>query len=281
MSSFRDKLAAAVAAHDSLLCVGLDPVPRQLPAGIRRDAVGVAEFNRRLVEATADLVCCYKPNLAFYLALGGAGWDALAATLEAVPEPVPVLVDAKVGDIGSTAERWAHTLFAELGADAATVNPYMGADAVAPFLAHATRGVFLVCLTSNPGSADFARLGVEGGGALYERVARRAVEWNGAHGNLGLVVGATRWEAMAGLRRIAPDLPFLVPGVGAQGGDVEGAVAGGLRADGAGLLVSASRAVMHASTGADFAEAARAAALALRDQINAGRKGFRGVAQAG
>lgn len=277
MKSFADKLAAAVAANDSLVCVGLDPVPERMPEGIAKDAQGILEFNRRLVEATADLVCCYKPNLAFYGALGRQGWDVLAATIEAVLDPVPVLIDAKAGDIGSTAQRWAHMLFVELGADAITVTPYMGTDAVTPFTSHGDRGVFLVCLTSNPGAADLERLCVDDGQAVYEHVARKALAWN-ENGNCGLVVGATRAESMAGLRRLAPDLPFLVPGVGAQGGDVAGSVSSGLRADGAGLLVSTSRGVMHASAGADFAVAAREAAAALREQINEIR---RGVAQPG
>lgn len=277
MSTFAERLSRAVAAHDSLLCVGLDPVPERLPAGLARDASGVLEFNRCLVEATADLVCCFKPNLAFYAALGAGGWEALAATIEAVPDPVPVVVDAKCGDIGPVAGRWAHAIFTELGADAVTVTPYMGSDAVLPFTRHADRGVFLVCLTSNPGAADFEAAAVEGGGRLWQRVARRALEWNAEHGNCGLVVGATRAESMAGLRRLAPELPFLVPGVGAQGGDLAGSVAGGLRSDGAGLLINASRSVMHASEGADFAEAARAEADRLRREINR----VRGVAQSG
>ena len=277
MSTFADRLSKSVAANDSLLCVGLDPVPERLPAGLPRDSSGVLEFNRLLVEATADLVCCYKPNLAFYGALGSAGWDVLAATIEAVPDPVPVIVDAKCGDIGPVAGRWARMIFDELGADAVTVTPYMGHDAVLPFTSRADRGVFLVCLTSNPGADDFEGLAIEGGGRLWEQVARRALEWNAEHGNCGLVAGATRAGSMAGLRRLAPDLPFLVPGVGAQGGDLAGSVAAGLRKDGAGLLINASRSVMHASGGADFAEAARAEAQALRREINR----VRGVAQSG
>ncbi|MFH1568034.1 MAG: orotidine-5'-phosphate decarboxylase [Gemmatimonadota bacterium] len=263
---FESLLAQAVQANRSLLCVGLDPVPERLPEHLRAAADPVLEFNRGLIEATADLVCAYKPNFAFYGALGRGGWDTLKATIEAVPGGLPVIVDAKVGDIGSTAERYARMFFDELGADALTVNPYMGRDAVAPFLGHAGRGVFLLCLTSNPGADDFEKQPA-GEERLYERVARKAVEW-GAGASCGLVVGATQPGAIAGLRALAPELPFLVPGVGAQGGDLEAAVGQGKRADGAGVLINASRAVTYASGGRDYADAARAAALSLRDQIN-------------
>ena len=281
MNTFGDRLASAVERHDSLVCVGLDPVPERLPAGISRDADGIVEFNRALIEATADLACCFKPNFAFYGALGGRGVDALQQTIDAVPDDVPVLLDCKAGDIGSTAERWAHMAFVELGAHAITVNPYMGSDAVAPFLDYGDKGIFVLCHTSNPGAADFQRLSVDGATPLYEHVARETLEWNQAHGNCGLVVGATQAGSMARLRQLAPDLPFLVPGVGSQGGDLEGAIGDGLRADGAGLLINASRSIIFASDGADFAEAARAAAAELRRQINAVREMVRGVAQSG
>jgi orotidine-5'-phosphate decarboxylase len=163
-------------------------------------------------------------------------------------------------------------LFGELGADAVTVTPYMGTDAVTPFTSYSDRGVFLVCLTSNPGADDVERLSVEGGETVYEQVARKALEWNAEHGNCGLVVGATQAESMAGLRSLAPDLPFLVPGIGAQGGDLATSLTCGLRTDGAGVLISTSRAVMHASQSTDFADAARVATLELRDQVNEVRR---------
>ncbi|HJP29686.1 MAG: orotidine-5'-phosphate decarboxylase [Candidatus Latescibacteria bacterium] len=271
MTSFHEQLSAAVERNDSLVCVGLDPVPERLPAGIARDPEGIVAFNRGLIEATADLACCYKPNFPFYGAFGARGVEALQQTIDAVPDGVPVILDCKVGDIGSTAERWAHMIFDELGADAVTVNPYMGADALAPFLAYENRGIFVLCHTSNPGAADFQRLPLDGS-PLYEEVARRTVEWNEAHSNCGLVVGATQAGCMARVRQLAPDLPFLVPGVGSQGGDLESAVGDGLKADGTGVLVNASRSIIFASSGDDFAEAARAATVALRDQINSTRQ---------
>ena len=279
MSTFRERLAVAIERHDSLVCVGLDPVPERLPQGISRDADGIVEFNRRLIEATADLACCFKPNFPFYGALGARGVEALQQTIDAVPDEVPVLLDCKMGDIGSTAERWAHMAFAELGADAVVINPYMGSDAVAPFLECGDKGIFVLCHTSNPGAADFERLPVEGS-PLYEHVALKALEWNRAHGNCGLVVGATQAGSMARLRQLAPHLPFLVPGVGSQGGDLEGAVSDGLCADGSGVLINASRSIIFASDGADFTEAARRATEGLRNQINAVRQA-RGVAQSG
>ena len=266
---FVDKLAAAVAQNDSLLCVGLDPTPDRLPQAVRSERDPILSFNRAIIDATADLVCAYKPNYAFYGALGRVGWDTLRATLDYIPSHVPAIIDAKVGDIGSTAERYAHMFFKELGADALTVNPYMGRDAVAPFLEDADRAIFLVCLTSNPGADDFEKQRV-GGDQLFELVARKAVDWN-VQGNCGLVVGATQPEAIAGLRSLVPDQPFLIPGVGAQGGDLRAAVCGGQCADGTGVLINASRAITYASPNPDFAEAARAAASQLRTDINSCR----------
>jgi orotidine-5'-phosphate decarboxylase len=267
VTTFATKLDAAVERHDSLVCIGLDPVVERLPEGISRDAAGLAEFNRRLIEATADLACCYKPNFPFYGSLGPAGFEALQQTIDAVPDDVPVLLDCKVGDIGSTADRWAAMVFDELGADAITVNPYMGTDAVAPFLDYAERGVFVICHTSNPGAADLQRSDIDGA-PLYEHVLRLVQGWNETHGNCGIVMGATQAGSMARLRQLAPQMPFLVPGVGSQGGDLQGAVTDGLRADGAGLLINSSRGISFASSGADFADAARAAAQQLRQEIN-------------
>ena len=264
--SFSEKLTAAAASNNSLVCIGLDPLPERLPESVQASDLPVFEFNRQIIDATADLVCAYKPNFAFYGALGVAGWQALKATIEHIPRDIPVIVDAKVGDIGSTSERYAAMVFDELQADAVTVNAYMGADAVAPFLSYESKGTFLLCLTSNPGADDLERCALSDGQRVYERVAAKAVAWNSA-GNCGLVVGATQSDSMRAIREIAPELPFLVPGVGAQGGDVEQTVRAATRADGYGVLISTSRSVLYASAD-DFATAAREAAAALRDRIN-------------
>ncbi len=256
--TFREKLKGAAQQNNSLLCVGLDPHPDNLPQSVRGKDNPVLYFNRCLIDATADLVCVYKPNFAFYGALGPRAWETLKGTLEHVPQHVPILLDAKVGDIGSTADRYAAMFFDELGADALTVTPYMGEDAVAPFIAYQEKGVFLVCLTSNPGADDFEKQMV-GDAPLYTQVARKAVQWNAA-GNCGLVVGATQPEHIQDLRSLAPDMPFLIPGIGAQGGDLATAVGCGQDAQGGGILVSSSRGIMHASDGDDFAAAARQAA---------------------
>jgi orotidine-5'-phosphate decarboxylase len=271
VTRFVDKLTAAVQRNDSLVCVGLDIDAARVPARVRQRQDWIAHFNAGIVEATADLVCCYKPNLGFYEALGAPGWDGLRRTLAIVPPDVPVLLDAKRGDIGSTAQAYARALFDDLGGDAATVNPYMGFDAVEPFLAYHDRGVFVLCKTSNPGASDFQDLVCEVDGRrgpLYEHVARAAVRWN-THGNLGLVVGATQPGAFRAVRAAAPGVPLLVPGVGAQGGDLAMAVNEGLDAHGAGLLVASSRAIVYASSDDDWQAAARAATIALRNAINA------------
>jgi orotidine-5'-phosphate decarboxylase len=266
--TFREKLEAATARNGSLLCVGLDPDPARLPV----DDVG--EFNRAIVEATADLVCAYKPNLAFYEALGEEGYAALRKTLEAIPPHIPTIADGKRGDIGNTARAYARAVFDVLGFDAVTVNPYLGGDSLEPFIEREDRGVFVLCRTSNPGAADIQDLAVASDGGsrpLYEVLAELARDWN-TRGNVGLVTGATYPEELRRVRELCPEMVLLVPGVGAQAGDLAAAVRGGVDARGGGMLVNASRGVLYASKGADFAEAAREAARALRDEIEQHRQ---------
>jgi orotidine-5'-phosphate decarboxylase len=267
--TFRAKLEAAWERSGSLLCIGLDPDPSAMPLE------DVAAFNIAIIEATSDLVCAYKPNVAFYEALGPErGYAALRKTLAAVPPHVITLADAKRGDVEHTARAYVRALFDDLGFDAATVNPYLGADSVTPWVERPEHGAFVVCRTSNPGAPDFQDVPVDADGArrpLFELVAERASAWS-RHRNVGLVAGATYPEEMAGLRTLQPDMPFLVPGVGAQGGSLAAAVRAGVDASGRGLLVSASRGVTYASRGSDFADAARREALRLRDEINAVRR---------
>ena len=266
---FFAKLREAIQRNHSFLCVGLDPDPARLPEG------DVAAFNRAIVEATADLVCVYKPNLAFYEALGPQGMEVLQRTLEAIPKGIPVIADAKRGDIGSTAEAYARALFDVYGFDAATVNPYLGGDALSPFLERADKGVFVLCRTSNPGGADLQdRLIAADGHArpLYEVVAELARDkWN-VHGNVGLVVGATYPEELGRIRQLCPDMTFLLPGVGAQGADVAAAVRNALDEGGGGFIITSSRQILYASSGRDYAQAARRVAKALRDEINRQRE---------
>lgn len=259
----------------SLLCVGLDPEVARLPAAVAGNTVGerIVAFNRAIVAATSDLVCAYKPNSAFYEAYGPEGMEALRQTIALIHEQapdVPVLLDAKRGDMANTSSAYAHAVFDVYGADAVTVQPYQGHEALVPFLERAERGVFVLCRTSNPGAAELQDLLVEGE-PLYLHLARRVASvWN-AGGNCGLVVGATWPDELRAIRAAAPNLPILVPGVGAQGGDLEASVRAGVDARGRGLLVSASRSVLYASADEDFADAARREALRLRDAINLAR----------
>ncbi|MCX7623736.1 MAG: orotidine-5'-phosphate decarboxylase [Thermomicrobium sp.] len=266
--SFRQRLEQAIARHRSLLCIGLDPDPARFPEGIASDAAGIVAFNRAIVEATADLVCAYKPNLAFYLSLGAAGIEALARTRELVPPEIPVILDAKLGDIASTSAAYARAVFETLGFDAVTVHPYLGSEALEPFFAYRDRGVFVLVRTSNPGAVEFQDVPVgDAGDPLYLWLADRVREWNERFGNAGVVVGATYPVDLALVRQRCPDLPLLAPGVGAQGGDLEEAVRAGLGEGTGPLLVTVSRAVLYASRGSDFALAARAAAQELRERI--------------
>jgi len=266
--TFMQSLRSAWQRNDSLVCVGLDPEPARFPACFVGDDDAVFGFCRAIVDATADLVCAFKPQIAHFAALGAE--DALTrliAHVHATHPGVPVILDAKRGDIGSTAKNYAIEAFDRYGADAVTVNPYLGGDSLAPFLDRADKGVVILCRTSNPGAADLQDLLVDGR-PLYQHVAAKAArEWN-ANGNCLLVTGATWPEQLGDVRAIVGAMPLLVPGVGAQGGDVEAVVRNGRDAEGAGLLVSSSRAILYAGDGTDFADAARAATQSLRDAIN-------------
>jgi len=267
-AGFIARVYAAAERNQSLVCVGLDPEPEKFPASLRGRPRAILEFNRRIVDATADYACCFKPQFAHYAALSAE--DQLLDTIRFIHEEhpgIPVILDSKRGDIGNTAEKYAQEAFVRYGADAVTVNPYMGGDTVAAYLKWTDRGVVVLCRTSNPGARDFQDLQVDGK-RLYRIVAERvAQQWNGA-GNCLLVVGATWPQELAEIRAVVGDMPLLVPGIGAQGGDVEAAVKAGRTTDGRGLLINSSRGILYASSGEDFADAARAAAQALRDEIN-------------
>lgn len=263
--NFSGLLASTQKTTNSLLCVGLDTDPARLPAAFRGEDA-VTDFNRRIIEATGDLVCAYKLNLAFYEAAGERGWSMLRRTLACIPETVITIGDAKRGDIGNSAAMYARALLTDLGFRATTVNPYMGFDSVEPFLRDPERGAFVLAVTSNPGAKDFQYLKV-GTGRLYERVIRRVQSWN-MNGNCGLVVGATRPAELRRIRAMVPDMPILIPGIGAQGGDLKSAVRNGCTRDGLLALINASRSILYASSGEDFADAARREAAKLRDDIN-------------
>ncbi len=245
-ASFFEMLAARARKIDSLLCVGLDPHPADLP---EPSAAAAEAFCRRLIDATHDLALAYKPNAAFFEVYGAAGWQALKEVIDVIPEGIPVVLDAKRGDIASTADAYAEAIFGTLAADAVTINPYLGYDSLRPFLRQPQHGVFLLCKTSNPGSMDLQDLSLVCQGQpmrLYEKVAALAQEWN-EQDNLGLVVGATHPDALRRVRKAAPDLWFLTPGVGAQGGDLQEALQAGLRSDGLGMLIPVSRAISRAA----------------------------------
>ncbi len=291
---FLDLLDCAIAKHDSLLCVGLDPELEKLPEHLRRLPApeAVVAFNRGIIDATADLVACYKPNLAFYEALGPAGLEALRQTVAMIPPGLVALADAKRGDVENTMRLYARALFDVYGFHAATVSPYLGQDALEPFLARPEKGVFVLCRTSNPGAGEIVNLSIAGGptagaheprGALttgtdgagdnegrrplFLAVAERVRAWN-ERKNAGLVVGATFPRELAQVRAACPDLPILLPGIGAQQGNLEESVRGGLDGRRRGLLVAVARQVLYASSGADFAAAARRVASDLRERIN-------------
>ncbi|USE36172.1 orotidine-5'-phosphate decarboxylase [Endozoicomonas sp. SCSIO W0465] len=270
---FIDRVQAAMEKNNSLLCVGLDPSPERFPLSIQAMEKPIFEFNKAIIDATADLVCSYKPQAAYYHACGAE--DQLAMTINYIhaqyPD-IPVILDSKRGDIGSTASQYAIEAFERYQADAVTVNPYMGIDTIEPFSSYADKGTVVLCRTSNPGAAAIQNLPVlqaNGDTAmLYEVIARMCQEqWN-ENNNILLVVGATNPEELKRIREITGDMTFLVPGLGAQGGDVEATVKNGLNSEGKGIIVNSSRGIIYASGGDDFAKAARGAAIELRDQVN-------------
>ena len=268
VESFDAALRAAWARSGSLLCVGLDPDTDRMPRHLAGVPNAILNFCSAIVDATADLVCAFKPQIAYFAAQRAeAQLEALIDHIHTRHPGIPVILDAKRGDIGATAQQYAREAFERYRADAVTVNPYMGLDSIEPWLEHPGRGVILLCRTSNPGGADLQALDV-GGERLYERVARLAAgPWNRS-GQLGLVVGATVPEELARVRQLAPQLPLLVPGIGAQGGDIEATVRAGQTVDGLGMMINSSRAILYASLAEDFAQAARRAALDTRDAIN-------------
>jgi len=271
MSGFVEQLTRAWKRSDSLACVGLDPDIERLPRHIAAQPSPIFHFNKAIIDATADLVCAYKPQFAHYAACEAE--DQLERTIEYIHQAhpgVPVILDAKRGDVGHTAERYAIEAFGRYGADAVTVNPYLGSDALEPFLRHADKGVVILCRTSNPGARDLQDRMI-GARKLYQVVAELAAQrWN-SRGNCLLVVGATCPGELAEVRALVGDMPLLVPGVGAQRGEVAQVVQSGATAQGTGLIISSSRAILYASSGEDFAGAARAATQQLRGEINSSR----------
>ena len=270
---FMQSLHQSWQRNHSLVCVGLDPEPAKFPAHLRDQPDAVYTFCRAIVDATADLVCAYKPQIAHFAALRAEdALERLIAHIHQAHPGIPVILDAKRGDIGSTAQHYATEAFERYQADAVTLNPYLGRDSIQPFLDRADKGVILLCHTSNPGAADLQDLIVESTDGqrlpLYQHLARTiARDWNG-NGNCALVTGATWPEQLAQVRALVGDMPLLVPGIGAQGGDVEAVLRHGRTANGTGLMISSSRAILYAGNGEDFAAAARQAAETLREQIN-------------
>ena len=278
--TFIEMLGAAEVRNRSMLCVGLDPDPPRFPGAFKGDASRIFDFCAAIVEATADTVIAFKPQIAYFAAHRAEDQlERLMAHMKRVAPQVPVILDAKRGDIGSTAEQYAIEAFERYGADAVTLSPFMGFDSVQPYLKRHGKGAFLLCRTSNPGGDDLQNqrlASVDGQPLLYEHVARLAQgPWN-LNGQLGLVVGATYPDQIARVRELAPTLPLLIPGVGAQGGDALATVRAGLRSDAAGMttgavIVNSSRAILYASSGEDFAAAARREAVRTRDVLAAAR----------
>lgn len=264
---FVEMLKARWGTADTLLCVGLDPDPGRFPERLLRSPDSIYQFCTSIVDATADFVCAFKPQIAYFASASAEdALQRLIAYIRATHPAIPVILDAKRGDMASTAQHYAREVFERYDAHAVTLSPYLGFDSIEPYLAYADRGVFLLCRTSNAGGDDLQMLQVEGE-RLYERVARLSVGWNRGS-QVGLVVGATYPRELARVRALVGEMPLLVPGIGAQGGDVEGSVKAGQTADGAGIVVNSSRAIIYASGNDDFAEAARHAAQKARDEIN-------------
>lgn len=270
MKTFREKLDAIVAKHNSLLCVGLDSDVDKVPKHILSGEHPQTTFNTAIVDATAHLVCAFKPNMAFYESRGLPGMEAIKRTCDYIRQTypdIPIILDAKRADIGNTNDGYAKFVFDYLGVDAITLHPYLGREALAPFLSRKDKGCIILCRTSNSGAREFQDLAVEGK-PLYQRVAENvSTTWN-TNGNCALVVGATYPTELAIVRHIVGDMPILIPGIGAQGGDVEKTVKAGIDRSDKNAIINVSRSIIFASSGEDFAEKAREEAQKLRDQIN-------------
>lgn len=273
LNTFNQQLQSAWASQGSMLCVGFDPDPKRLPSSLQGNAEGIYEFCRDIADATADLVCAFKPQFAYFASQRAeAQLEKLIKHLKDKYPHIPVILDSKRGDIGSTADHYALEAFDRYGADAVTVNPYMGFDTIEPYLKHAGKGVIVLCRTSNPGGSDLQFLNVAPNGEpLYLHVAKLAAQqWNSPD-QISLVVGATFPEEIAKVRAIVGDMPLLIPGIGAQGGDIDATVSAGkiTGKPGTGMIINSSRAILYASSGADFAEAARVVAMSTRDALRA------------
>lgn len=271
-----EKLLAAQETNKSLICLGLDLDPKKMPGDYGASSKGMFEFAHRIIDATADQVCAYKPNLAFFESLGSEGVSLLRLLIERIPKTIPVIADGKRGDIANTAQAYASFIFDYLRADWATVNPYMGQDSIAPFTAHKEKGMFALCLTSNPGSRDFQHAPVDGR-PLYQLVAQRIAEWD-TNRNSGLVVGATHPDQLREIRQLAGEMPLLIPGVGAQGGSLQDAAVFGTDGFRLPAVINVSRSVLYASNDKDFAARARSELIMLNNQVAALQKGETGEA---
>ncbi len=274
-NTFNQQLQSAWASQGSMLCVGFDPDPKRLPSALQGKPEGIFEFCREIADATADLVCSFKPQFAYFASQRAeAQLEKLIGHLKDKYPHIPVILDSKRGDIGSTADHYALEAFERYGADAVTVNPYMGFDTIEPYLKHAGKGVIVLCRTSNPGGSDLQFLNVALGGPLYLHVAKLASQqWNSS-GQISLVVGATFPEEIAKVRAIVGDMPLLIPGIGAQGGDIDATVQAGCiaGAPGTGMIINSSRAILYASSGSNFAQAARDVAQSTRDALRSATK---------
>jgi len=269
VNDFFERVRKAFERNESCLCVGLDPVIERIPDSIRNSEEPLFDFLAPIIDTTAELVCAYKPNIAFYEAEGSRGVEQLRRIIKhirSLDDDIPIILDAKRGDIGNTARAYARAVFDDMCVDATTVNPYMGGDTLEPFLDRNERGIFILCLTSNPGYTDFENLIAEES-PVFVNIARKASGWN-AKGNIGLVVGATHPDDAEKVRDAAPELPFLMPGIGAQGGDPARIMKIGFTASGFPPIVNSSRSILYANDGENYAEASRQAALKTRDNLN-------------
>lgn len=267
---FLEKLKKKITENNSLLCIGLDTDVEKIPAQLKNGAEPAFAFNKAIIDATVDLVCCFKANIAFYASQGPSGTESLINTIKYVHEQypeTPVILDAKRADTGNTSEQYAKEVFDVIGADAVTVNPYLGFDAIEPFLKRKEKGVIVLCKTSNPGAMDFQDLNI-GGEPLYVRVAQKVATWHQTYGNCLLVFGATWPEELRKVRDYAPNMFFLVPGIGPQGGDLQKTLENGLSSDKSGLIIHSARAIIYASSEKDFAQRAYEQAVKLKNSIN-------------